>query len=457
MQIVRKDADALNTTLEITLEPKDFSTKLDSEIKKYTSKVQIKGFRKGKTPASVIKKMYGKSILSDVINETLQDALFGYIDDNDIKYLGQPLPHREENLVLNLDVNNLQEYKFSFDIGLSPKFEIAGISADDHYTLYDIIIDDKLVDDEVMAMQRRMGKNEDVEGDIQMNDILYLEAEEMQDGKVKDDGFKTNFNVLVELVHDKDIQKQFLGSKAGDSIVADVYKLENKDRDYIDKYLLKKPTDVEAGDDYELTITKVSRNVPAELNEDLFNLTGEEDVKDEASFRAFIRKDLKAFFDQQAKQYMNREIMDALMDNTEVPLPESFLKRYLKETNESVTDDVLSKEFDIFAKNMKWTLIKSDIARRFEIVVDENDIRRQLEMSVLSYMRNYGINDYSIIAGTVDKLMEDKERVNAAYEEVLADKIFVKIDEVVAKDSKSISREDFEAKVKEMNERVNNL
>jgi len=154
---------------------------------------------------------------------------------------------------------------------------------------------------------------------------------------------------------------------------------------------------------------------------------------------------------------MNREIMDALMDNTEVPLPESFLKRYLKETNESVTDDVLSKEFDIFAKNMKWTLIKSDIARRFEIVVDENDIRRQLEMSVLSYMRNYGINDYSIIAGTVDKLMEDKERVNAAYEEVLADKIFVKIDEVVAKDSKSISREDFEAKVKEMNERVNNL
>ena len=90
MQIVRKDADALNVTIDITLEPNDYAPKYESELKKYKNQAQLKGFRKGMTPISVIKKMYGKSILSDVINETLQTKLFGYIDEQKLNYLGQP-------------------------------------------------------------------------------------------------------------------------------------------------------------------------------------------------------------------------------------------------------------------------------------------------------------------------------------------------------------------------------
>jgi trigger factor len=79
MQVVRKDADALNITIELTLEPSDYSAKFESEIKKHKTQSQIKGFRKGMTPASVIKKMYGKSILSDIINDSLQEKLFAIL------------------------------------------------------------------------------------------------------------------------------------------------------------------------------------------------------------------------------------------------------------------------------------------------------------------------------------------------------------------------------------------
>jgi FKBP-type peptidyl-prolyl cis-trans isomerase (trigger factor) len=96
MQIVRKDIAPLHISLDITLEPSDYLPAVESELKKFKNQAQLKGFRKGKTPESVIKKMYGKSILADVINKTLQDKLFGYLDEEKINYLGQPLPDEEK-------------------------------------------------------------------------------------------------------------------------------------------------------------------------------------------------------------------------------------------------------------------------------------------------------------------------------------------------------------------------
>ena len=158
MQIVRKETDPLHLTLELTLEPSDYAPKFESEIKKYKNQAQLKGFRKGMTPVSVIKKMYGKSILSDVINEAIQDKLFGYLDEQNLNYLGQPLPNRDENLVFNLDVNNLKDYKFSFDLGLAPELDVKGVSETDEYNYFDVSIPDSIVEEEFMAARRRFGK-----------------------------------------------------------------------------------------------------------------------------------------------------------------------------------------------------------------------------------------------------------------------------------------------------------
>jgi trigger factor len=205
------------------------------------------------------------------------------------------------------------------------------------------------------------------------------------------------------------------------------------------------------------TITEVSRVEPAELNEEFFQIFGDESVTDEESVRAYLGKDIKSYYDNQAMQFMYREIMDALMDNNNIDLPMTFLKKYLKETNENISDEVLEKEFDAFTKNMKWSLQKSKLATEYGIEVQEEDLKRHFTNSVFSYMRNYGNMDYSFISQTVERLMKDKEQVNKAYEEILADRIFVKIGEIVNRDIIEISQEDFVQKVKQLNERVNNL
>lgn len=458
MQIVRKDVDALNITIELTLEPSDYTQKFENELKKHKKNAQLKGFRKGMTPLSVIKKMYGKSILSDIINETLQEKLFEYIDEQKLNYLGQPLPNRDENFVFNLDVNNFQEYKFSFDLGLAPELDVKGVSATDVYNYYDVTISEKLIDEEIEATRRRYGKSTEVTDTIQNMDMVKLEAEELDGNVVREGGWKTEFSVLVDVIHDESVKKEILTKKVGDNITFDIYKLEDKDAAHVDKYLLKKTDeDVHVGNMFSAKIIGVSRIELAEMNEEFYQIFGDDSVIDEGSLRTLIQKDIKGYYEGQALQFMYREIMDGIMDKNEVVLPELFLRKYLKETNENISDDVLDKEFNAFAKNMIWSLQKSHLAKGYEIEVEEEDLRKHFTSSVFSYMRNYGNMDYSFITQTVDRLMQDKDQINKAYEEILADRVFSKIGDTVTRNTISISQEDFVQKVKELNERVNNL
>ncbi len=459
MQIVRKETDHLHLTLDITLEPSDYTSKFESEIKKYKGKAQLKGFRKGKTPDSVIRKMYGKSILAEVINQTLQDKLFGYLDEQNINYLGQPLANEDENHVLNLDVNQPKDYVFSFDVGIAPELDIVGASESDSYTFYDVAIEDSLVDEEVTAARRRLGKRIEATDIIQTMDMIKLESEELDGNVIKEDGWKTSITMLVNIIDDESVKNELLTKKIGDNITFDVYKLENKDHEHIRKYLLKVPADneQEIGNMFTGTISEVSRIEPAVMDDSFFATFGDESVIDEASLRAFMESDIKKYYDNQSEQFMQREIMDYLMDNNIVELPEEFLKRYLKVSNEKVSDEVLESEFGAFAKNMKWSLQKSSLAKRYEIQVEENDLKRYFTNSVFSHMRSYANMDYSFINQTVERLMKDKDQVNKAYEEILANKIFARISDIVKKNKVSISQEDFAQKVKELNEKVNNL
>lgn len=459
MQIVRKEIAPLHISLDITLEPSDYTPAVKSELKKFRNQAQLKGFRKGKTPESVIKKMYGKSILADIINKTLQDKLFGYLDEENINYLGQPVPDEDKNNITSLDINHPVDYAFSFELGIAPEVDVKGVAETDVYTHYDVDIPEHLVDEELTAARRRQGERIEATDNIEEMDMLKLDASEMDGDDVKDDGWKTDISILVKVIDNEDVKKEILTKKAGDTIVFDVFKLENKDKDYIRKYILKVPADndQEIGDMFTARIAEVSRIVPAEMNEDFFSSFGDESVKDESSLREFLKNDIKKYYDQQAEQFMYREIMDYLVDNNQIDLPEEFLKKYLKASNENVNDEILEKEFDAFAKNMQWSLQKSSLANRFDIEVSEEDIERHFTTSVFSYMRSYGNMDFSYISQTVDQLMKDKEQVNKAYEEILAERIFAKAGDIVTKDKISISIEDFTQKVKELNQRVNNL
>ena len=108
-KVVREDIDTLNASLTISISREDYAPTFEQELKKYRDKAHIKGFRKGKTPMSFLKKAYGQSVLSEVINEMLQKELITFMQEDPAAYLGQPIPS-EDQPPIDFDVKELEDY-----------------------------------------------------------------------------------------------------------------------------------------------------------------------------------------------------------------------------------------------------------------------------------------------------------------------------------------------------------
>ena len=143
MAVTFTPTEPLQGTLTIHITESEYQPILNKEIANYKSKAQLKGFRKGKTSADLIKKLYGGAILQEVIEKTLQNQLTEHIRENKLQLLGQPIGN-ENQPQISYDIFNPSEFKFIFDIGYAHEFEIQGL--DKTFALNKVIVgEDKVV------------------------------------------------------------------------------------------------------------------------------------------------------------------------------------------------------------------------------------------------------------------------------------------------------------------------
>ena len=135
------------------------------------------------------------------------------------------------------------------------------------------------------------------------------------------------------------------------------------------------------------------------------------------------------------------------MEINELPLPEDFLKRWMKATNEKLTDEVIEKEYGAFSKNLQWSLIRSKLVKRFDIQVGKEEVLETLKNRVRSYFGGVAPGMEHIIDSTAARLMEDEKQVEQAYDEVLSDKLYEAIADEVNVEVNKASLEEFEAEV----------
>ena len=128
MNISQEKIDNLNAIVKINIKPEDYQPRVDKAIKDQAKKAKIPGFRPGMVPASHIKRMYGKSILVDEINNMLSDTLNKYIDEEKLEVLGQPLPKVDDKKEYNWDFAD--NFEFNYEVGLAPEFTIDFSSKD---------------------------------------------------------------------------------------------------------------------------------------------------------------------------------------------------------------------------------------------------------------------------------------------------------------------------------------
>lgn len=455
--IARENIDALNVALTVTVAKEDYLADFQKELKRYRKQASLKGFRKGNIPMSVVRKMFGRSILAEVVNKELQEEMskFLYDEDADIDFLGQPIPSEDQE-EFEFSVTNLEDYVFKFDLGLAPQFELQGLGNQE--TLERMVVEPtaEVLAEELMNLRRRMGTSEEVDDVVAERDIITLKAVELEGGEPKEGGIENEFTLFIENITD-DAKEAFLGKKIGDSAVLDVFNLEAKTtEEHVRKYLLglgEEDEDRAISEAFSLTIDKISRHTPAELNEEFFQQAfGEGDVNSEEEALAKIQDDYRRYYEGQTNALLFRSAQEFLMENNTLEFPETFLKRWLVVSNEKNTPENVEAGLEGFLKGLQWTLIREKLIKQFELDVKAEEVRASFAQQVMGYFGGQQpewLNE-EMISGMVDRMMKEEKSVREKFDELMNDKLSIRLQEEFTLTDKVITPDELQEVVRKI-------
>jgi len=448
MNITQEKSGNLNAVVKIKIAPADYSAKVEKAIKDQAKKAQLPGFRKGMVPAAHIKKMYGKSILVEEVNNLLNDTLSNYITEQKLEILGQPLPKMDDQREFKWD--NTDEFEFDYELGLAPSFDV-NVSSKDKFTEYVIKADAATLDERIKNIRRSYGKMTNPEV-AEEGDVLYAELVQLgADGSVFEGGINNAATLRLDLIKDEAILKTLVGLKKDDVVTIDLVKALADVAGVAKALNISEEDAAELKSNFQLTVKNVNRLEESELNQEFFDkVFGEGNVSDEAGFRAKIQEEVEGMFKQDAERKLSNDIYEELLKQHTLELPDEFLRRWLKATNEKLTDEELAEGYDDFAKNLRWTLIENKIIKDNSIEIKYEDVVAAAKAKLDAQFRMYSPSPLpeDQLAQYAVQFLQDKENANRTFEEVKALKTFEQIKSIVTLEQKDIDYDKFVELVK---------
>lgn len=443
MNIVQNKIDELNAELTIELTPADYNERYEKAIKDYRKKANMPGFRPGHVPVSLIKQRFGKSLLAEEINNVLQDAIYSYINENKINVLGNPLPKETKEDVGDWD--NPNEFKFTYELGIAPEFDL-NLDSSQSFDYYKVDVSDELIDRQIKDLSRRYGKlssPEVSEGeDMLMVDLAQVDT----DGNVMEEGINSKTTVTIEYLKDDATKKSLIGLKAGDSVVVNPHHLSTNHEDLAQMLGITHDQLHSLESNFNLTVSEVRRMEAAELNQELFDkLFGEGNVSSEAEMREKVKADLDKVFAKDSDWLFKREFVKEIVERVNPTLPDGFLKRWIAMTNEKpLTPDMLDAEYPNYAGGLRWQLIENKIIRENEIKVTMEDAMDHVKNLLADRYAQYGMNlEAEQLEDLAKKTLGNREEAQNVYDFLYEDKVVEIVKSKCTIVEKPISYEEF--------------
>ena len=444
MNITQDKIDNLNSVLTVKINPEDYKERVEKAVKAQAKKAKLPGFRPGMVPAAHIKKMYGKSILVDEVNNILNDTLSNYISENKLEVLGQPLPKIDDSKDYNWDYND--NFEFVYELGLAPEFNLE-LSSKDKLTYYQVKVDPETLASRITNLRKSYGKmsNPDVSAD---DDVLYSDLKQLAaDGSIFEGGITATSAIRLDQVTDSKIKKSLIGLKKEDVLEIDIQKAFDSNVTIISKVLNIEEEDAQdLKSKFQLTVKNINRLEEGDLNQEFFDkLFGADVVKSEEEFKEKIREELESMMVQNADQKLQGDMLQFGLDKTKLSLPDDFLKRWLKATNEKLSDEELEKGYDDFARNLRWTLIENKIIKDNKLEIKYEEVFAAAKNRLDSQFRMYSPQPLSEeqLGQYTAQFLQNKENANRIFEEVKGQHVFEYLKGVVTLDKKDIQYNKF--------------
>lgn len=381
MNVTRKDTGDLTATLTVEVEKNDFQDNVNKVLSDYRKKANIPGFRQGKVPMGMVKRMYGQAATLEEVNKVISESLSKYITEEKLNLLGNPLPTTE--LDPDQSWENQDVFTFDFDIALSPVLDVK-IDKRTSINYHVIKVDDEMVNKQIDSMRKRYGNHVEAEeiseGDVAMGAIVELDAE----GNELEGGINNQTtSISIDYIKDEAIRNQFIGIKKEEEIVFDAAQATQNITELSSMLGINAQEAENVKSNFRFTVKHINRIVPAELNEEFFGkLQLQDKVENEEQLKESIKKDIASGLSRESDMKFHNDVMLRLMDKTEINLPDEFMKRWLLTSNEGkLTREQIEAEYEGFQKSMKWQLLQGHLVKENDIKVEANDI--------IDYVKDY--------------------------------------------------------------------
>ena len=444
MNILQENIDTLNAVLKVQITPEDYKPQVDDAIRKYKKKASMPGFRPGHVPENLVRKMYGKSLLVDELNRIVADSVDKFITENKLNVLGNPMPKPDNDFEMNWD--KPENFEFAFDLALAPEVNLSLPTAHT-FTAYDVQVQEKSIDEEIDKLARRFGNYTSPEVTDADCSVYGTFREVDASGNVLEGGHTHQAFMTINNIANETSRAKFYGVKVSDSItfnpVADI-RIESEV-----KYLLgiKEGNVSDYDKDFEFTIERINKVEKAEFNQALFDqVYGENVVTDIASFREKIRAEIAQGYGYESENSLKHEMEDVLLKEANLTLPDEFLKRWLKQSNEKITDEQLVNEYHQYARDLKWRLIENKIYADQNMTINKDEIENYARTMIIDQYMRYGqahMLDEEKLKEMTMKYVSNQESVQRIVESLSGRKVFEYLNQIVTKDVKKISHDEF--------------
>ena len=434
MEIKENRTDNLNIELTLSIVKDDYSDKKKKRLNEYRRKAEIKGFRKGMVPMSLVERIYGQSALVDSVNDVISESLNRYIEENGLHVMGEPLPAEDQPSVEWVDGN---DFSFVFDIALTPEVSFE-LSKQDEILYYNINVTEAAKKEMKENLLKQYGSLED--GDAAKADEFIIADFEQGDTKVE------GTYVALRNVDEK-VRPSFIGLKPGDSLDVDVNAAFTNETDRASMLKVKKEELAGLQPVFRMTVKTVKTFKPAELNQDTFDrIFGEGVVTDAEEFDRKIAERLSAEYAQESEFRFSKDAREYLVRKADVALPEKFLKRWISVTNEGkFTPEDIEREFPAFLEDFCWQMVRGYLAGKYGVKVEEDDMFSAAKSFAAYQFAMYGLSnvpDQQLESYARSVLAQDKER-GRIYEQVEEQKVLNAVRADVTLKNKKISVEKF--------------
>lgn len=444
MEFTLKNQSAASAILSVNIQEADYSALVEKQLKNFRQKANIPGFRPGMVPMGLIKKQYGTAVKAEEINKLLQTKIFEYIRENKIDMLGEPLPIESQQAGINMAED--KEFTFEFEIALAPKFD-AVLDKNDKLAYYRIQPTDEMIEGQVNAFAQRCGEYKQVEAYENGDMLKGTLAESVEEGIVVREA------VMMPSYMKNDEQKAlFAGSKLNDVVTFNPFVAFDNNEAELASLLKVEKADVAAHNgEFTFTITEITRFVASELNQTVFDAAfGKDVVTNEADFRAKIAEQFESRFEVESDYKLLMDVRTYLMEKVgKLEYDEAILRRIMDGNKQG--EAVSEEDFQKSLTELTWHLIKEQLARKFEVKVEDNDVLDVAKAATRDQFAQYGMANVpdDLLENYAKEMLKQEKTREALINRAVDVKLIQTIKGVVTLEEEKVSVEDFNKKVSE--------